>query len=706
MASSARCVLAVSALFLGAITLNAQAALHPGSTQITLGQSVVPLNGPWKFTVGDSPIDPKTGQPVWAEPGFDDSKWETVDLTPKQGPLDLYLDPNTVPPDDKPGWTAKTHPGYSGYAWYRIRVEVQPPQSGSLAISGPDIVDDAYQVFDNGKLAGQFGFTGGRPGLYVTLPKTFLLSGNAHQESAATTSDRTGPAGASRVLAFRVWMDHSTLDPEQSAGGMRLAPVLGGAGAVEARTQVLWLRVIRTWALFAVEVPLFLLLSVFAFTLILFDRSDSVYLWMGLLFLVIAVDSAMTVDEYYTQLLSYPVDELLLGVLDAFVWGAWVMVWWIWFGRQRPSWLPGLNAALVTVLMVAECLFSNYFSGSIPEAMNAFTRYTVSFVQNLFFAITLWIVIQGIRRQGVEGWLVLPVVLVNGIYSLPPQLRRLLHIPRDLNLWGVDASVGALGSYLVAAVIVLLLLRRLLQSVKRQRQMALDVKHAQEVQQVILPDARLALPGLSIESEYRPAQEVGGDFFQIVPHPTDGSALIVAGDVAGKGLQAGMLVALLIGAIRATARSSFNPVEMLAELNQSLLGRKNAMATCLALHIAGSGAATLANAGHIAPYRNGSPLPMEGALPLGLIERAEPSVMHFQLNEGDRLMLMSDGVAEATDTKGELFGFDRVQALLRNATTAAEVARAAQKFGQQDDISVITVTKAAVQEMAARHAFI
>jgi serine phosphatase RsbU (regulator of sigma subunit) len=103
----------------------------------------------------------------------------------------------------------------------------------------------------------------------------------------------------------------------------------------------------------------------------------------------------------------------------------------------------------------------------------------------------------------------------------------------------------------------------LLKSVKRQRLMALDVKQAQEVQQVILPEARLALPGLTIESEYRPAREVGGDFFQIIPHKTDGSVLIVAGDVTGKGLKAGMLVALLVGAIRTEEKHEQRPVAIL-----------------------------------------------------------------------------------------------------------------------------------------------
>jgi hypothetical protein len=85
----------------------AQSAAH-----VTLGQSAVPLFGPWKFTVGDSPIDPKTGQPLWAEPEFDDSKWETVDLTPKDGAIDPVVGASGY----VPGWTVKGHPGYWGYA--------------------------------------------------------------------------------------------------------------------------------------------------------------------------------------------------------------------------------------------------------------------------------------------------------------------------------------------------------------------------------------------------------------------------------------------------------------------------------------------------------------------------------------------------------------------------------------------------------------
>jgi hypothetical protein len=225
-----------------------------------------------------------------------------------------------------------------------------------------------------------------------------------------------------------------------------------------------------------------------------------------------------------------------------------------------------------------------------------------------------------------------------------------------------------------------------------------ELVQAQEVQQVILPESRLALRGLVVESEYRPAREVG--FFQMIPHKTDGSLLIVAGDVAGKGLKAGMLVALLVGAIRTAAQYDPDPTAVLSALNRLLMGRSDAQATCLALHIANDGAVTLANAGHIAPYLNGEPLPMEGALPLGMIESAEFSVTHFQLKDGDRLMLMSDGVAEATDHDGQLFGFDQVHQLLRTAKSAAEVAGAAQLFGQEDDISVISITRTAATDSA------
>jgi serine phosphatase RsbU (regulator of sigma subunit) len=176
--------------------------------------------------------------------------------------------------------------------------------------------------------------------------------------------------------------------------------------------------------------------------------------------------------------------------------------------------------------------------------------------------------------------------------------------------------------------------------------------------------------------------------------------LIVAGDVSGKGLKAGMLVALLVGAIRTVVRFNPDPLVVLNELNERLMVHGDAHATCLALRIGVDGSTTLVNAGHMAPYLNDEPVQMKGALPLGMIAGAEFSVMHFRLNEHDRLMVMSDGIAEATDAKGDLFGFERIHDLLRTTSTAAAVADAAQTFGQEDDISVICVTRTEVSTPA------
>jgi len=95
------------------------------------------------------------------------------------------------------------------------------------------------------------------------------------------------------------------------------------------------------------------------------------------------------------------------------------------------------------------------------------------------------------------------------------------------------------------------------------------------------------------------------------------------------------------------------------------------------------------------PYLNCEPLEIGGSLPLGIIEDAEFSVLHFSLTQGDRLLLMSDGIAEATDVNGKLFGFERIAALLRDAVSATALASAAQNFGQEDDISVISITRIA-----------
>jgi hypothetical protein len=657
-----------------------------GIAEISLGQSAAPLYGPWKFTVGDSPINPKTSQPLWAEPDFDDARWETVDLTPKEGSFDPFLGSSGY----VPGWEAKGHPGYWGYAWYRIRVHLQERPGEKLALAGPSDVDDAYQVFDNGELLGSFGdFTGSTPVVYSTQPMMFPSSQPAGGK----------PGSSTRVLAFRVWMEPNTLTNQPDAGGFHTAPVLGEAGAVAASYHIRWLELIRSFASLAVQALLFALLAAIAFSLTLFDRSDRVSLWMGAVFLTEAAAASVAIFAVWTRHLSLPAFWLFGDFILPLVYAGWVMGWWVWFRLQRPAWLPRAVAGLTVVYVVAGPIGGDLFFAVFPHPVAVAFHMVALVVRLLLFSLLLWIVIQGIRRQGVEGWLVLPAVLLLGISHFGTELN-VMHIRVIWFPFGVQIDVGFIANLLLMVATALLLLRRLLNSVRAQRLMALDVKQAQEVQQVILPEACTTLPGLVIESEYRPAREVGGDFFQIIPNRADGSLLIVAGDVTGKGLKAGMLVAVLVGAIRTITELISDPSIILQTLNRRLIGRGEAHATCLALRIAADGEITLANAGHVPPYLNGEPVAMEGALPLGMMEGAEFSVMRFHLAQGDRLVLLSDGIVEATDADGQLFGFERLHELMRKGKSASEVAGAAQRFGQEDDISVIAVTRTAVLEPA------
>jgi Stage II sporulation protein E (SpoIIE) len=658
------------------------AAEAHGVTDVNLGQSVVALYGPWKFTVGDSPTDPKTGKALWAEPDFDDSKWETVDLTPTAG----AVDPLSGESGYVPGWTVHGHPGYWGYAWYRIRVRVRARPGEPLALAGPPNLDDIYQIFANGKFVGSFGdFTRNPPTAYYTQPAMFPLE-----------RPEDGNGSFTEVLALRVYMTDSTLTEAADTGGLHTAPMLGSASTVDAHYQIRWLELARGYSLSATQAPMFGLMAVLAFTMILFDRSDKVYLWIGALFLLETVSGVVSVMSSWTQHISILAGQLSNDCLfTALTFAGWVMVWWVWFGRRRPSWTPRAAAALSVLFLITIVIGQQILPGLVSHRVASIFLSASVIVRLLVLGLQLWIVFQGIRDHGLEGWMVLPAVLLWGVGTFTTELAR-LHFRIRWEMFGLSIRLAHISNLLLVLVVAVLLLRRLLKSLDNQRLMALDVKQAQEVQQMILPEAQTTFPGLVVESEYRPAREVGGDFFQIIPNQQDDSLLIVAGDVTGKGLQAGMLVALLVGAIRTAASLKTDPVALLNQLNERLLGRNNAQATCLALRIDADGTATIANAGHMTPYLNGEAMHVEGTLPLGMVPGAEFSVMRFKLQENDKLAVLSDGVVEAMDAEGQLFGFERLHQLLGKAVTAGEVASAAQSFGQEDDISVILVTRTTV----------
>ncbi|MGH9586748.1 MAG: SpoIIE family protein phosphatase [Acidobacteriaceae bacterium] len=652
------------------------AAAASDTTQVTVGQSVIPLFGPWKFHIGDNP--------QWANPNFDDSSWETVNLISNSS----TFDPITGWHGYVPGWTAKGHPGYWGYAWYRIRVKVDSRPGERLALDFAGNVDDAYQAFANGVLLGGFGkFPNGTdPVTYYSQPSMFTLP-------------ETSAAGQQTlVLAFRVWMMPTDLQSAPDAGGFHNAPLLGQADAIAGSYELSKVRLNRVYFSGALEAALFFLLALMAWTLIFFDRSDPVYRWLVAVFLLTAFYSVYTCIIAWTQTQSITMASVITDVfLTPLILGGWVMVWWAWFRLRRPSLVPKLILVLTVLYMVCDALGENLFFNAIPAHVSTGFHLASLGIRILFVPLLVMIVVWGVREQGREGWLALPAVVLVAIAQFQTELS-VLHFRVMWFPFGGRISLAQIAAAALVAVLMILLVRRLMLSLRRQRQMALDVKQAQEVQQVILPGAVTWVPGFAIESEYRPAREVGGDFFQILPRSTDGSMLIVAGDVTGKGLQAGMTVAMLVGAIQATAELNADPKFILHALNRQLLGRGDVHATCLAMRITADGNVTLANAGHLPPYVNGKPVAMEGAVPLGLAADAEFTVMQFTLHEGDRMVLVSDGIAEAMDSEGRLFGFERLEAMLaaRDSAllSASALADAAQKFGQEDDISVIAVSRA------------
>jgi serine phosphatase RsbU (regulator of sigma subunit) len=248
------------------------------------------------------------------------------------------------------------------------------------------------------------------------------------------------------------------------------------------------------------------------------------------------------------------------------------------------------------------------------------------------------------------------------------------------------ASLASAGLFLAIVYAVFCYVR---EAIQRQQTIEQELKNARAVQQVLLPNESPSLPGFRIASVYRPAGEVGGDFFQIVSTPA-GGALTVIGDVSGKGMPAAMTVSLLVGTFRTLAHYTQSPGEILAAMNQRMLGRSSGgFTTALVVRLDLDGTLTAANAGHLAPYLNGRELALDNGLPLGLDSGSTYPEATLNLPADAQLTLLTDGVVEAQSAAGELFGFERAATI--STEGAEQIAKAAEQFGQEDDITVLTL---------------
>jgi hypothetical protein len=654
-------------LLLACLVLSASRARAQVFQTSNPGTGSVAVEGKWQFRTGDDL--------AWASPAYDDSGWE-------------QLRGNET-------WGAQTHPGYTGVAWYRKRIEATG-SAAKLAILIPP-VDDAYEIYWNGKKIGSYG----------SLPPHAVWWSNGH-----STVYSLGEIPADGVLALRVWKAPLASTDMWGEGGLSGPPLLGNAAVLA--NQAMAPRYLQEHH----QLPQILIGAVVLvaglLTLLLFlrDRKQWLYLWLAIYLLAEGATAFLALDAMAYGLHFTSTQLFLQGVDAVQDISLWLLLLTLFgFGKDQRwrRWTAVLAALyLAAVLVDTSVLFNWQHIGLVGQWTDAVTTAIYQLIPlYIFFIVGFGLA----RRKQMELWPVAVTAFVYGMWNFVvetfSQGRRFTRwtLAADLHAWGLH-----LGSYTFSATFLLdtLLFLVLLFTVARQqflerRRQALvemEIKSAREVQKVLVPEDVPAIPGFSIASIYKPATELGGDFYQVIPLET-GGALVVVGDVSGKGLQAAMVVSLIVGTLRTLADYTQEPAEILRGLNRRLIGRtQGGFATCVAMRIESDGSAAIATAGHFSPLRDGTEMPLEGALPLGIVPDAKYDQIAFRMQENETLTFYTDGIVEARNGQGELFGLDRVREMSRAGSSAVQVAEEASAFGQDDDITVLTLTRLAASEPA------
>src|SRR3954454_11343960 len=246
------------------------------------------------------------------------------------------------------------------------------------------------------------------------------------------------------------------------------------------------------------------------------------------------------------------------------------------------------------------------------------------------------------------------------------------------------------------------------EAITRQR-FEQELEVARLIQQNFLPKELPELPGWRIAAHYRPAREVGGDFYDVIPFP-DGRVGFVVGDVTDKGVPAALVMSATRTLIRASAQRLVEPGEVLARVNDHLCPDMPAkmFVTCLyGVLDPSSGHLRFANAGHDLPYVKTADGIVElraRGMPLGLMPGMLYEEKEAVLAPGESVLLHSDGVVEAHDPERDMFGFPRLKETMADAPGGQElidrVLRDLDAFTgpdaeQEDDITMVTLQRSA-----------
>ena len=248
------------------------------------------------------------------------------------------------------------------------------------------------------------------------------------------------------------------------------------------------------------------------------------------------------------------------------------------------------------------------------------------------------------------------------------------------------------------------------QEVRKRERVEHDLSVARSIQQASLPKEVPTLEGWQISPYYQPAREVGGDFYDFHLLP-EGRLGLVVGDATGKGVPAALVMSTTCGMLRLAAQSHTSPAEMLQGVNEVLFPNipTNMFVTCFyAILEPNSGRLSYANAGHDLPYlhRNGEAEELRArGMPLGLMPGMRYEEKETIVHSGQAALLYSDGLVEAHDPEGDMFGFPRLRTLI---VERAEEERplgevlleelysfTGEGWEQEDDITLLTLKRSA-----------
>jgi serine phosphatase RsbU (regulator of sigma subunit)/predicted ester cyclase len=251
--------------------------------------------------------------------------------------------------------------------------------------------------------------------------------------------------------------------------------------------------------------------------------------------------------------------------------------------------------------------------------------------------------------------------------------------------------------------------QRLEQEIRERERVEQELRVARSIQQASLPKEVPTLEGWQITPYYQPAREVGGDFYDF--HLlSEGRLGVVVGDATGKGVPAALVMSTTCGMLQLAARASgsSSPSEVLVQVNETLLARipANMFVTCFyGVLDSRSGSFTYANAGHDLPYlwHGGEAEELRArGMPLGLMPGMSYEQKEIVLEPRDSALLYSDGLVEAHDPKGEMFGFPRLRALvaehgevgaLGNVLLEELYSFVGEGWEQEDDITLLTLER-------------